>query len=114
MTQFNRFVYHFFSVLWAARMVILGLFALIIIGAWIISKVEGLSFGDSCYFSFVTGLTVGYGDIVAKTITGRVVALFIGWIGIIFTGINVAAAVRAAKEVYKTDTKTTNNSQEEE
>lgn len=112
MTQFNRFVYHFFGVLWAARMVILGLFALIIIGAFVIAKIEGISFGDSCYFSFVTGLTIGYGDIVPKTTIGRLVALLIGWVGIIFTGINVAAAVRAAKEVYQTDIKTKENSTE--
>jgi hypothetical protein len=100
MILFKRFVYHFFAVLWALRMVILGLFSLIILGAWIISHVEGISFGDSFYFSLVTGLTVGYGDIVPKTTIGRIVALTIGWIGIIYTGINVAAAVKALREVY--------------
>ena len=113
MTIFSRFVLHFFDVLWKVRIVILGLFIFIIIGAWIISHVENIPFDDSCYFSFVTGLTVGYGDIVAKTTIGRLVALLIGWIGIIFTGINVAAAVRAVREVYQTDMKITNKTQEE-
>lgn len=103
MKYFNLFMYHFFHVLWKVRMVIIGLLLLIILGAWIISHVEGISFGDSLYFSLVTGLTVGYGDIVAKTVIGRVTALIIGWIGIIYTGLNVAAAVRAVKEVYEID-----------
>ena len=55
----------------------------------------------SIYFSFVTGLTIGYGEIVAKTVLGRVVALLIGLIGIIFTGMVVAVAVRAVQESFK-------------
>ena len=100
MPVFRQFVFHFCKILWTVRIVILGLFSFIIIGAWIISIAENISFGDSCYFAFVTGLTIGYGDIVPITITGRVVALFIGWIGIIYTGIMVAAAVISLREVY--------------
>ena len=50
----------------------------------------------SIYFSFVTGLTIGYGEIVAKTLLGRLVALLIG-----LTGIVVAIAVRALQESFK-------------
>jgi voltage-gated potassium channel len=67
----------------------------------VIAFVEKIPFGDALYFSFVTGLTIGYGEIVAKTILGRVVALMIGLIGIIFTGMVVAVAVRAVQESYK-------------
>ena len=104
MPVFREFIFHFYRILWEVRIVILGLFAHIILGAWIISIVEHIPFGDSCYFSFVTGLTIGYGDIVAKTIIGRIVALLIGLIGIIYTGIIVAAAVIALREVYSKGT----------
>jgi uncharacterized membrane protein len=67
----------------------------------VIAFVEKMPFGDALYFSFVTGLTIGYGEIVAKTVLGRVVALLIGLIGIIFTGMVVAVAVRAIQESYK-------------
>ena len=67
----------------------------------VIAFVEKMPFGDALYFSFVTGLTIGYGEIVAKTVLGRVVALLIGLIGIIFTGMVVAVAVRAVQESYK-------------
>src|SRR5262245_55570763 len=32
----------------------------------LIGFVEGWSFGDAIYFTFVTGLTIGYGDIVPR------------------------------------------------
>jgi len=67
----------------------------------VIAFVEKMPFGNALYFSFVTGLTIGYGEIVAKTVLGRVVALLIGLIGIIFTGMVVAVAVRAIQESYK-------------
>ncbi len=46
----------------------------------------------------VTGLTIGYGDIVVKIPFGRVVALLIGMVGILFTGLMVAVLVYAVRE----------------
>ena len=34
--------------------------------------IEGWSVGDAVYFTFVTGLTIGYGDIVPRQAIGRV------------------------------------------
>jgi voltage-gated potassium channel len=42
-------------------------------------------------------LTIGYGDIVVKTPFARLLAVLLGLIGIIFTGIMVAAALRAVE-----------------
>ena len=53
---------------------------------------------DTLYFAFVTGLTIGYGDIVMKTPAGRLIALSIGFIGILFTGAMVAVLVYAVRE----------------
>jgi len=75
-----------------------ALIALIVIGAVVIAYVEKMPFGDALYFSFVTGLTIGYGEIVAKTLLGRLVALLIGLIGIVFSGMVVAIAVRAVQK----------------
>ena len=99
--MFIRFTGHFFHIVWRFRSVIFWLIALIVIGAVVISFVEKIPFGDAIYFSFVTGLTIGYGEIVAKTVLGRLVALLIGLIGIIFTGMVVAVAVRAVQESFK-------------
>lgn len=56
------------------------------------------SLGDALYFSFVTGLTIGYGDIVVKSTEGRVIAVLIGFVGVFFTGLIIAAAVESIRK----------------
>jgi voltage-gated potassium channel len=60
--------------------------------------VEKMPFADMLYFAFVTGLTIGYGDIVPQTHVGRLVALLIGMVGILFTGLLVAVSVYAVRQ----------------
>ena len=50
---------------------------------------------ESVYFSFVTGLTIGYGDFAPKTLLGRVLAISIGVCGILVTALVAAVAVQA-------------------
>jgi len=99
--MFKRFTSHFFHIVWRVRSVIFALIVLIVIGAMVIAFVEKMPFPDALYFSFVTGLTIGYGEIVAKTVLGRLVALLIGLIGIVFTGMVVAVAVRAVQQSFE-------------
>ncbi len=47
----------------------------------IVGHVEGWSIGDASYFTFVTGLTVGYGDLVPRQAVSRILAVLIGFIG---------------------------------
>ncbi len=100
---FIRFTSYFFRVLWHFRSINLALLALLIVSAAAIAYVEKLPFGDALYFSFITGLTIGYGDIVVKTFIGRCIAILIGFIGILFTGLMVAIAVRAVQKTYHVD-----------
>jgi len=53
------------------------------------------------YFSFVTRLTIGYGEIIVKTFPCRIVAVLIGLIGIVFTDMVVAIAVRALQKTFE-------------
>jgi len=99
--MFGRFVYHFFTVIWHVRNINLALLALVVIGAVIMAGVETIPFGDALYFSFITGLTVGFGDIVPHTAVGRWVSVLLGFIGIIFTGLIVAAATHAVQETLQ-------------
>ena len=39
---------------------------------------EGWSFGDAVYFTFVTGLTIAYGDLVPRQAFARALAIGIG------------------------------------
>ena len=97
MKMFVRFNYHFFIIIGRLQAVFLALFALILGIAVVIRHLEKMPFGESLYFSFITGLTIGYGDIVVKTPFARLLAVLLGLIGIIFTGIMVAAALRAVE-----------------
>ena len=61
----------------------------------IVDLFERWSVGDAAYFTFVTGLTIGYGDLVPKRLITRLIALIIGFIGILLTGLFAALGVRA-------------------
>jgi hypothetical protein len=58
---------------------------------------EELSVGDALYFSWVTGTTVGYGDLTPTTGSTRVLAIIVAIMGIILTGTIVSIAIEAAK-----------------
>jgi voltage-gated potassium channel len=99
--MFTSFTRHFFRVIWHVKAVILMLVTLVAAGAGAVTLVEKMPFGETLYFAFVTALTIGYGDIVVKTPFGRLVALLIGFVGILFTGLMVAALVLAVRESYE-------------
>jgi hypothetical protein len=98
MSIFSSFTYHFFRAVWHVRTIILALIALVVAGAAVLAYLEKFAFADTLYFAFVTGMTIGYGDIVMKTPVGRLVALLIGFIGILFTGLLVAVLVHSVQE----------------
>ena len=99
--MFFRFSLYFWQTIWRLKSIILGLIMLIVGGAVLISFVEQLPFDHALYFAFVTGLTIGYGDIVATTSVGRIISIVLGVIGIMFTGLVVAVAVRALQQAWK-------------
>ena len=61
----------------------------------VIGLLEGWSTTEGLYFAFVTGLTIGYGDLVPATLAGRVLAIFIGISGVLLTALLAAVAVKA-------------------
>jgi voltage-gated potassium channel len=95
----RSFVTHFLSLLWAVRAII-GIVLLLIAVGSLIFMVEGFgegrhSFGDALYLAFITALTIGYGDLTPDGPIGRITAVCLGGLGIILTGIVVAAAIKA-------------------
>ena len=94
----TRLIYHFFNAIWRVKVVILALIALVVSGAVVLAYLEEFAFADTLYFAFVTGLTIGYGDIVMLTPAGRFMSLLIGLVGILFTGLMVAVLVYAVRE----------------
>ncbi|MEK1888498.1 MAG: potassium channel family protein [Phyllobacterium sp.] len=63
----------------------------------LIGRMEGWKVIDTLYFTFVTGLTIGYGDLTPSHSLSRVLAIVIGFAGIIMTGLVAAVAVQALR-----------------
>ncbi len=80
------------------RAIFFGLTACLMVNAAAIAYFEKMPFGDALYFTFVTGLTIGYGDIAPVTLIGRVVAIVTGLLGVLITGLIIAIAVFALRK----------------
>ena len=76
-----------------------GIILVIVVLGLIVGSREGWPARDSIYFAFVTGLTIGYGDLVPKFLLARVLAMVIGMCGILLTALLAAVAVKALTEV---------------
>ena len=61
----------------------------------VVAMVEGWPWRDGLYFAFVSGLTIGYGDLVPKAPLARVLAISIGVTGILLAGLVAAIGVNA-------------------
>ena len=79
-------------VVWPILSVLLGL---IVALGLVIGLIEGWSVHESIYFAFVSGLTIGYGDLAPKSLLTRALAILIGVCGVLVTALVAAIAVRA-------------------
>jgi hypothetical protein len=95
----------FFLELWNGLKVVWpivsGLLAIMVALGMVIAWREGWHLGDGLYFAFVSGLTIGYGDLVPKHPMSRMLAIAIGGTGILLTGLVAAIAVRALERATK-------------
>jgi hypothetical protein len=64
----------------------------------IVGRAEGWSVGDATYFTFVTGLTIGYGDLAPRQAISRVLSVAIGIIGALVMSLFAAVGVRALQQ----------------
>ncbi len=82
-----------------------GIAILISLVGLVISQLEEeLSVSSALYFAWVTGTTVGYGDLVPTLGITRALAIFVAILGIVLTGIIVTMAIEAAKIVVENNT----------
>jgi hypothetical protein len=79
--------------------VVSGLLVAIVALGLVIGLIEGWSVMDSIYFAFVSGLTIGYGDLAPKALVSRILAIAIGICGVLLTGLVAAVAVKALTAV---------------
>jgi Na+-translocating ferredoxin:NAD+ oxidoreductase RnfE subunit len=91
----RRFVAGLFTGLRIVWPILSVLIVLIVALGLVIGLVEGWSVHESIYFAFVSGLTIGYGDLAPKLLLTRVLAVLIGVCGVLVTALVAAIAVKA-------------------
>lgn len=69
----------------------------------LIGYIEGWGIGDALYFTFVTGLTIGYGDLTPSRAVSRLLAIIIGFAGIVLTGLVAAMIVQALRATTRSE-----------
>jgi ion channel len=84
-------------VVWPVLSALLGI--IVALGV-VIGLIEGWSVQESIYFAFVSGLTIGYGDLAPKTLLTRLLAILIGVCGVLLTALVAAVAVKALAVVH--------------
>jgi hypothetical protein len=78
-----------------------GLLGVILALGIVIGLLEDWPLLDAIYFAFVSGLTIGYGDLVPTRPLSRVLAIGIGLTGVLLVGLIVAIGVRALERASK-------------
>jgi hypothetical protein len=99
----RSFLAHFWG---ALRVVwpILSALLVVMVGLGVaVGRIEDWPLRDSLYFTFVSGLTIGYGDLVPKTLLARVLAIAIGITGILLTSLIAAIGVQALLAASRDD-----------
>lgn len=72
-----------------------GIVSIMMASGLAIWRIEDWRIDEALYFTFVTGLTIGYGDFTPKYLSTRILALLIGFAGIVLTGVIAAITVKA-------------------
>lgn len=90
----------FWGIYWIAPLVLLLCLFIVVVGQ-VVGRIEGWSKFDAVYWSFITALTVGYGDIRPLRRRSKTLAILITIAGIMFSGIFVAITVHSATKAFE-------------
>jgi hypothetical protein len=96
-----RFFQHLWKHLQVIWPIVSGLIGFQLALGTLIGFLERWSVSETIYFTFVTALTIGYGDLAPKRISSRMIALTIGFSGILLTALVAALGVRSLHEAAK-------------
>lgn len=94
------FLEYLIKIIYLACPVLILFMVLIIALGQIVGRIEGWNKFDSLYWSFITALTVGYGDIRPSKKHTKFIAVIIALIGIMFTGIIVSITIISATKSF--------------
>lgn len=94
-TMRRRFFGGLFDGLRVVWPILSALVVLIVVLGLIVGLIERWSVQESIYFAFVSGLTIGYGDLAPASLASRMLAIAIGLCGVLITALFAAVAVKA-------------------
>ena len=95
-----QFIQLFFTYLSLALPLLLVFLSLIIALGQLVGRIENWTKFDSLYWTFITALTIGYGDIKLIQKSSRLLSIIIGMLGIMFTGLIVALTIATATKAF--------------
>lgn len=101
MREFLLFARHLLRLLHFVRGVLLALLIGLLLCGVLFALAEDQTIGNALYFTLITAMTVGYGDIVPTTAPGRIISVVIAMIGVVGVGIVVAIATRALAQAVE-------------
>ena len=94
------FIRIFFKDIFLAAPLVISFFFFILLLGQIVGRIEGWSRFNAAYWSFITALTVGYGDIRPLKKFTKTLAVVIALTGLMFSGILVAITVNSATVTF--------------
>jgi len=93
------FIKLFFMSIEVVSPLLMFLIIVIVILGQIVTLIEKWTIFNGLYWTFITALTIGYGDIQPLKKTSKTLSVLIGFIGIMFTGIVVAVTINTTQVV---------------
>ena len=94
------FVLHHVTLVYELFGLFLMFGAVVLICAFVLSRYEDTGFEDAVYFSLITALTVGFGDITPTSRVGKMITVLLALLGLFLMGIFVAIASAALERAY--------------
>lgn len=79
-------------------LVSLALIGWVAIGGAVFQQLINLSYANACYFCIVSFFTLGFGDIVPKTVAARIVIIPFIYMGVILIGVSVVSIYTVIRE----------------
>ena len=99
----KHFLTSHFALLYELGGVFIVFTSIIVVSGVLISRFDKIKLEDAIYFSFITALAVGFGDIAPKSRSARIVTIILAFLGLLLLGIAIAVAIHAldfALQVY--------------
>ena len=95
------FIKLFFMSMEVILPLLIFLIVVIVILGQIVTLIEKWTLFNGLYWTFVTALTIGYGDIRPLKKVSKTLSILIGFIGIMLTGIVVAVTINTTQVVLE-------------